>query len=212
MAQKASTSDVLRSVALERTRSKWDTRDTEANEGASTAATRRPPPRSDRVFRDHWDAFETSDASFVGDYRLTKGVTRWLCDQLRGKLQRRREGPRVLTVDQQVLAALRFYAAGGFQGTVGSDESIGVHQCSPKHPERQRARARRQSCQSSHACCGAVGRASAKAEGGQRSGAPQAVIVGRGTSDLCGLAQLRSSGAHAAITGPRWAEDTPATR
>uniref|UniRef100_A0A147BDK9 Putative nuclease harbi1-like protein n=1 Tax=Ixodes ricinus TaxID=34613 RepID=A0A147BDK9_IXORI len=88
---------------------------------------------ADRVFRDHRDAFETSDARFVGVYRLTKGVTRWLCqlcDQLRGKLQRRREGPRVLTVAQQVLAALRFYAAGGFQGTVGSDENIGVHQCS----------------------------------------------------------------------------------
>lgn len=85
---------------------------------------------ADRVFRDHRDAFETSDARFVGEYRLTKGVTRWLCDQLRGKLQRRREGPRVLTVEQQVLAALRFYAAGGFQGTVGSDENIGVHQCS----------------------------------------------------------------------------------
>ena len=85
---------------------------------------------ADRVFRDHRDAFETSDARFVGEYRLTKGVTRWLCDQLRGKLQRRREGPRVLTVEQQVLAALRFYAAGGFQGTVRSDENIRVHQCS----------------------------------------------------------------------------------
>ncbi|KAM7313454.1 hypothetical protein ISCGN_003318 [Ixodes scapularis] len=85
---------------------------------------------ADRVFRDHWDAFETSDARFVAEYRLTKGVTHWLCDQLRGKLQRCREGPRVLTVEQQVLAALRFYAAGGFQGTVGSDENIGVLQCS----------------------------------------------------------------------------------
>ncbi|KAG0437268.1 hypothetical protein HPB47_017521 [Ixodes persulcatus] len=73
---------------------------------------------------------ETSDVRFVGEYRLTKGVTRWLCDQLRRKLQRRREGPRVLTVEQQVLAGLRYYAAGGFQGTVVSDENIGVHQCS----------------------------------------------------------------------------------
>ncbi|KAM7290731.1 hypothetical protein ISCGN_027327 [Ixodes scapularis] len=85
---------------------------------------------ADRVFRDHRDAFETSDVRFGGEYRLTKGVTRWLCDQHRGKLQRCLEGPRVLTVEQQVLAALRFYAAGGFQGTVGSDENIGVLQCS----------------------------------------------------------------------------------
>ncbi|KAG0409898.1 hypothetical protein HPB47_012991 [Ixodes persulcatus] len=89
---------------------------------------------ADRVFRDHRDAFETSDARFVGEYRLTKGVTRWLCGQLRGKLQRRREGPRVLTVEQQVLAALRFYAAGGFQGTVRSDENIRVHQRSRIQP------------------------------------------------------------------------------
>uniref|UniRef100_A0A6B0UTK6 Putative nuclease harbi1-like protein n=1 Tax=Ixodes ricinus TaxID=34613 RepID=A0A6B0UTK6_IXORI len=85
---------------------------------------------ADRVFRDHRDAVETSDARFLGEYRLAKGVTRWLCDQLRGKLQRCREGPRVLTVEQHVLAALRFYAARGFQGTVGSDENNGVHQCS----------------------------------------------------------------------------------
>ncbi|KAM7309826.1 hypothetical protein ISCGN_006811 [Ixodes scapularis] len=65
-----------------------------------------------------------SDVRFVGEYRLTKGVTRWLCEQLRGKLQPFLEGPRVLTVEQQVLAALRFYAAGGFQGTAGSDENI----------------------------------------------------------------------------------------
>ncbi|KAM7283832.1 hypothetical protein ISCGN_000937 [Ixodes scapularis] len=84
---------------------------------------------ADRAFRDHRNAFETSDARFVGEYRLTKVVTRWLCDQLRGKLQRRPEGPCVLTVEP-VLAALRFYAAGGFRGTVGSDENIGVHQCS----------------------------------------------------------------------------------
>ncbi|KAG0411685.1 hypothetical protein HPB47_011189, partial [Ixodes persulcatus] len=75
----------------------------------------------DQVFRDHRGAFETSDARFVGEYRLTKGVTRWLCGQLRGKLKRRREGPRVLTVEQQVLSALRFYAAGGFQGTAKYD-------------------------------------------------------------------------------------------
>lgn len=29
-----------------------------------------------------------------------------------------------------MLVALRFYAAGGFQGTVASDENIAIHQCS----------------------------------------------------------------------------------
>lgn len=85
--------------------------------------------QTERVFRDHRDAFDVSDARFVGEYRLTKGVARWLCDELRGDLQRRRDGPHALSVEQQVLVALRFYAAGGFQGTVASDENIAVHQC-----------------------------------------------------------------------------------
>ncbi|KAG0414179.1 hypothetical protein HPB47_008679 [Ixodes persulcatus] len=88
---------------------------------------------TERVFRDHRDAFDVSEARFVGEYRLTKGAARWLCDELRGKLQRRREGPLVLTVENQVLLALRFYAAGGFQGTVASDENSAVHQCTVSH-------------------------------------------------------------------------------
>ncbi|XP_042149273.1 putative nuclease HARBI1 [Ixodes scapularis] len=71
-----------------------------------------------------------SEARFVREYRLTKDVARWLCNELRRKLQRRRVGPHVLTVELQVLVALRFYAAGGFQGTVASDENIAIHQCS----------------------------------------------------------------------------------
>ncbi|KAM7303354.1 cytochrome P450 4c3 [Ixodes scapularis] len=71
-----------------------------------------------------------SEARFVREYRLTKNVARWLCNELRRKLQRRRVGPHVLTVELQVLVALRFYAAGGFQGTVASDENIAIRQCS----------------------------------------------------------------------------------
>ncbi|KAG0444299.1 hypothetical protein HPB47_013953 [Ixodes persulcatus] len=84
--------------------------------------------RADRVFREHRDAFLLSDDRFVANYRLTKGATRWLCEQLRPDLQPDRTTVRVITVEQQVLCALRFYAAGGFQGTVASDEHLAVHQ------------------------------------------------------------------------------------
>ncbi|SCV66631.1 hypothetical protein ANAPC5_01490 [Anaplasma phagocytophilum] len=85
---------------------------------------------SERVFWDHRGAFDMSVAGFVREYRLTKDVAHWLCDDLRGKLQRRHVGPHARTVKLQVLVALCFYDAGGFQGTVASDENIAAHHCS----------------------------------------------------------------------------------
>lgn len=84
--------------------------------------------RQRRVFREHRDAFELSDTQFVGHYRLTKAAVRWLCDELRPALQRRRQTVNTMSVEQRVLCALRLYAAGGFQGTVASDEHLAVHQ------------------------------------------------------------------------------------
>lgn len=80
--------------------------------------------RADRVFREHRDAFLLSDDRFVANYRLTKGATRWLCEQLRPDLQPDRTTIRVITVEQQVLCALRFYAAGGFQGTLAEPLAV----------------------------------------------------------------------------------------
>lgn len=34
----------------------------------------------------------------------------------------------VITIEQQTLCALRFYMAGGFQGTAANDEHFAVHQ------------------------------------------------------------------------------------
>lgn len=55
---------------------------------------------------------------------------RWLCDQLRDEegLRRRRVAATTVTVEQQVLCALRFFGAGSFQGTVATDDYLAVSQ------------------------------------------------------------------------------------
>ncbi|CAN7984350.1 unnamed protein product, partial [Ixodes hexagonus] len=80
----------------------------------------------------HADAFEMANEDFQRHYRLSKNVVRWLCDEIRGDpaLRRQRRARTVMTVERQVLCALRFYATGGFQGLVASDRNIGVHQTS----------------------------------------------------------------------------------
>ncbi|KAG0426232.1 hypothetical protein HPB47_026648 [Ixodes persulcatus] len=76
--------------------------------------------------RPHRDAFELPEETFRRQYRLAKNVVRWLCDELREEpeLRRLRGSWTVMTVEQQVLCALRFYATGSFQGMVASDEHI----------------------------------------------------------------------------------------
>ncbi|CAN7944330.1 unnamed protein product [Ixodes hexagonus] len=73
-----------------------------------------------------------ANEDFQRHYRLSKNVVRWLCDEIRGDpaLRRQRRARTVMTVERQVLCALRFYATGGFQGLVASDRNIGVHQTS----------------------------------------------------------------------------------
>ncbi|KAG0425536.1 hypothetical protein HPB47_027308 [Ixodes persulcatus] len=74
----------------------------------------------------HRDAFELPEETFRWQYRLTKNVVRWLCDELREEpeLRRLRRSWTVMTVEQQMLCALCFYATGSFQGMVASDEHI----------------------------------------------------------------------------------------
>ncbi|KAG0443260.1 hypothetical protein HPB47_015118 [Ixodes persulcatus] len=78
----------------------------------------------------HREAFELPEETFRRLYRLAKNVVRWLCDELREEpqLRRLRGSWTVMTVEQQVLCALRFYATGSFQGMVASDEHIASHQ------------------------------------------------------------------------------------
>ncbi|KAG0427504.1 hypothetical protein HPB47_025432 [Ixodes persulcatus] len=70
------------------------------------------------------------DDEFRRHYRLSKNIVRWLCDELRddAALRRQRRARTVMTVEQQVLCALRFYATGSYQGQVASDRHLAVHQ------------------------------------------------------------------------------------
>ncbi|KAG0415311.1 hypothetical protein HPB47_007520 [Ixodes persulcatus] len=81
---------------------------------------------AERLCRKHRNAFELPEETFRRQYRLAKNVVRWLCDELREEpeLRRVRGSWTVMTVEQQVLCALRFYATGSFQGIVASDEHI----------------------------------------------------------------------------------------
>ncbi|KAG0423475.1 hypothetical protein HPB47_000756 [Ixodes persulcatus] len=70
------------------------------------------------------------DDEFRRHYRLSKNIVRWLCDELRddAALRRQRRARTVMTVEQQVLCALRFYTPGSYQGQVASDRHLAVHQ------------------------------------------------------------------------------------
>lgn len=71
-----------------------------------------------------------SDRSFRRQFHLSKSTVRWLCDTLRNdeNLRRRRETSTTLTVDLQVLCALRFFGTGRFQAKVASSDHLNVTQ------------------------------------------------------------------------------------
>ncbi|KAM7281551.1 putative nuclease HARBI1 isoform X1, partial [Ixodes scapularis] len=78
------------------------------------------------LYREHRDAFELPEEIFRKQYRLPKIVVRWLCDELleEPEVRRVRTSWTVMTVELQVLCALRFYGTGSFQGMVASDEHV----------------------------------------------------------------------------------------
>lgn len=83
--------------------------------------------RREQRYRSHRDAFDLNDDEFRRQYRLSKDVVRWLCDELRSATGIRRR--RIIeTAEQQVLCALRFFATGSFQGMVATDEHLSVSQ------------------------------------------------------------------------------------
>ncbi|XP_037555700.2 putative nuclease HARBI1 [Dermacentor silvarum] len=75
--------------------------------------------------REAEDAFDMPDDVFR-HFRLRKETVRWLCDEVAEELGGVRST--ALSVERQVLCALRFFATGSFQGSVGSEETIGVTQ------------------------------------------------------------------------------------
>ncbi|KAH7942015.1 hypothetical protein HPB49_019842 [Dermacentor silvarum] len=72
------------------------------------------------------DAFDMPDDVFRQHFRLRKETVRWLCDEVAEELGGVRST--ALSVERQVLCALRFFATGSIQGSVGSEETIGVTQ------------------------------------------------------------------------------------
>ncbi|KAM7298147.1 putative nuclease HARBI1 isoform X1 [Ixodes scapularis] len=94
--------------------------------GVRGDATLQTPAFTERLYREHRDAFELPEEIFRKQYRLPKIVVRWLCDELREEpeVRRVRTSWTVMTVELQVLCALRFYGTGSFQGMVASDEHV----------------------------------------------------------------------------------------
>ncbi|KAH7942096.1 hypothetical protein HPB49_020528 [Dermacentor silvarum] len=72
------------------------------------------------------DAFDMPDDVFRQHFRLRKETVRWLCDVVAEELGCVRST--ALSVERKVLCALHFFATGSFQGSVGSEETIGVTQ------------------------------------------------------------------------------------
>ncbi|KAM7293242.1 putative nuclease HARBI1 isoform X1 [Ixodes scapularis] len=100
--------------------------DPEESELESEPSSDGSEPSSERLYREHRDAFELPEEIFRKQYRLPKIVVRWLCDELREEpeVRRVRTSWTVMTVELQVLCALRFYGTGSFQGMVASDEHV----------------------------------------------------------------------------------------
>uniref|UniRef100_A0A2H1WSW7 SFRICE_015554 n=1 Tax=Spodoptera frugiperda TaxID=7108 RepID=A0A2H1WSW7_SPOFR len=71
--------------------------------------------------------FDLDDTEFVKRYRLTKQLTRNLCDDLR-PLMKTPKKPADLSVETKVLIALAFYATGSYQRPTGSSEGHFVAQ------------------------------------------------------------------------------------
>ncbi|XP_037560827.2 putative nuclease HARBI1 [Dermacentor silvarum] len=75
--------------------------------------------------REAEDAFDMPEDVFRQHFLLRKETVRWLCDEVAEELGGVRST--TLSVERQV-CALRFFATGSFQGSVGSEETIGVTQ------------------------------------------------------------------------------------
>ncbi|KAH7977773.1 hypothetical protein HPB49_003523 [Dermacentor silvarum] len=75
--------------------------------------------------REAEDAFDVPHDVFRQHFRVRKETVRWLCDEVPEEL---RGTSTALSVERQGLCALRFFATGSFQGSVGSEETIGVTQ------------------------------------------------------------------------------------
>ncbi|XP_046391857.1 putative nuclease HARBI1 [Ischnura elegans] len=79
-----------------------------------------------RSLRDRSNAFDLSDERFRRYFRLSKDAARYLCNAIRETFRRQRS--HALSVEIQVLAALRFFAVGSYQRAVGQERFISMSQ------------------------------------------------------------------------------------
>lgn len=82
-----------------------------------------------RLLRDNSEPFDLPEERFIELFRLTKILTQNLIEQLIPHLDipKYRSG---ISVPTKVLAALRFYATGGYQRSVGEGFHLGLSQTS----------------------------------------------------------------------------------
>lgn len=81
-----------------------------------------------RRLRDRQDPFQLTEAHFCKIFRFTRQVVTTLIEELQPRLQRQRANG--LSVQTQVLCALRFYAQGSYQLGVGLQAFISLSQAS----------------------------------------------------------------------------------
>ncbi|KAH7973693.1 hypothetical protein HPB49_004015 [Dermacentor silvarum] len=79
-----------------------------------------------RIFRDAFE--ELTEEEFRGHFRLSKSTVWWLCEQLEDAIGGLRTGG--ITTQERVLCALRLFATGSFQRSIGSEEFICMGQTS----------------------------------------------------------------------------------
>lgn len=75
------------------------------------------------------NAFNLPERRFIELFRLNKNLVRELIDLIRPHLQARVLA-RGITIENSVLAALRFYATGSYQRSLGQDFNFGMSQSS----------------------------------------------------------------------------------
>nr|XP_046473769.1 putative nuclease HARBI1 isoform X1 [Neodiprion pinetum] len=75
---------------------------------------------------DELNVFNLPDIQFKNLFRVSKDLVRDLVTELRPHLQRER--PNGLSVETQVLCAIRFYAVGSYQRAIGQDFALALSQ------------------------------------------------------------------------------------
>lgn len=80
-----------------------------------------------RYLRDSTNPFDTSDLNFIANYRLPKCLVVELFKELNDKIYESRYSNGI-PIEIKVLSALRFYATGSYQRSVGNDALISLSQ------------------------------------------------------------------------------------